>query len=125
MPISGETTFAYWQVNASSVAWTRSRRSIRNLGESARERSTHVKYVSTWGKIILWSAGIVYGVLSLYLVLYGALSDIGTAFLPLGIGLMGLSFYVKANRNRPFQIGLIFLLLGMLMSLGRFGQVLF
>ncbi len=67
----------------------------------------------------------MYGVLSLYLVLYGALSDIGTAFLPLGIGLMGLSFYVKANRNRPFQIGLIFLLLGMLMSLGRFGQVLF
>ena len=81
--------------------------------------------MSTWGKIILWSAGIVYGVLSLYLVLYGALSDLGTAFLPLGIGLMGLSMYAKTYRNRLFQIGLVFLLLGMLMSLGRFGQVLF
>ena len=67
----------------------------------------------------------MYGVLSLYLVLYGVLSDLGTAFLPLGIGVMGLSFYVKADRNRLFQIGLVFLLLGMLMSLGRFGQVLF
>ena len=81
--------------------------------------------MSTRGKIILWGAGIVYGVLSLYLVLYGALSDLGTAFLPLGIGLMGLSMYAKTYRNRLFQIGLVFLLLGMLMSLGRFGQVLF
>jgi hypothetical protein len=52
--------------------------------------------VSNGGKVILWSGGIVYGVLSLYLVLYGTFSELGTAFLSLGIGLMGLSFYAKA-----------------------------
>ncbi len=78
-----------------------------------------------WGKVILWSAGIAYGVLSLYLVFYETFSDLGMALLPLGIGLMGLSFYVKAHRKRLFQIGLVLLLLGLLLSLGRFGQVLF
>ena len=78
-----------------------------------------------WGKAVLWSAAIAYGVLSVCLVLYGTLSDLGTAFLPLGIGLMGLSFYIKARRKHLFQIGLVLLLLGMLLSLGRFGQVLF
>ena len=47
------------------------------------------------------------------------------AFLPRGIGLMGLSFYIKAYRKHLFPIGLVLLLLGMFLSLGRFGQVLF
>ena len=78
-----------------------------------------------WVKVILWSAAIAYGVVSLFLVLYGTLSDLGMAFLPLGIGLVGLSCYIKAYRKRLFPIGLVLLLLGMFLSLGRFGQVLF
>ena len=78
-----------------------------------------------WWKVFLWGAGIVYGLMSLYLVFYRTLSELGTACLALGIGLMGLSFYITANRKRLFQIGLAFLLLGIFMSLGRFGQVLF
>ena len=81
--------------------------------------------MSNWAKVILWIAAIGYGALSLYIVLYGTFSELGTALLPLGIGLMGLSMYLKRYRKRFFQIGLVFLLLGMLMSLGRFGQVLF
>ena len=77
-----------------------------------------------WVKVILWSAAIAYGVVSLFLVLYGTLSDLGMAFLPLGIGLVGLSFYIKTYRKRLFPIGLVLLLLGMFLSLGRFGQVL-
>ena len=39
--------------------------------------------------------------------------------------LLALSFYAKAYKKRLFRIGLVFLLIGMFMSLGRFGQVLF
>ena len=99
----------------------RLRRLIRIPNRSRDERFTGAEHVSNWGKVILWSGGIVYGVLSLYLVL----SELGTAFLPLGIGLMGLSFYAKAYKKRLFRIGLVFLLIGMFLSLGRFGQVLF
>jgi len=107
------------------VPWIRLRRLIRIPNRSRDERFTGAEQVSNGGKVILWSGGIVYGVLSLYLVLYGTFSELGTAFLSLGIGLMGLSFYAKAYKKRLFRIGLVLLLIGMFLSLARFGQVLF
>ncbi len=107
------------------MRWIQLRRLIPIPHRSRDERFTGIEHVSNWGKVILWSGGIVYGVLSLYLVLYGTFSELGTAFLPLGIGLMGLSFYAKPYKKRLFRIGLVFLLIGIFLSLGRFGQVLF